>query len=310
MIAEADPWAFQPHPEVWLLIAGIIGLGVYAVRVIGPKVVTDGPIVTRRQTVVFFLAVLLLWIAADYPMHDISEQYLYSVHMVQHLLITFMVPPLLLYATPEWLARLVILDGGSASRILRRLTHPVVAGVIFNVIAAFTHWQVFVNTSVENGAFHYGAHVVMFTAALLMWMPVLSPLREQRLSPPGQAIYLFLMSVIPTIPAAWLTFADGAVYSAYDQPFRLWGVSVASDQQAAGLIMKILGGLYLWLWIAVIFFRWASKATDDDRAYRRHRPPADAGVDVAQPALPAELTFEDVQAEFEASTPASSSSDP
>ncbi|MDH3707750.1 MAG: cytochrome c oxidase assembly protein, partial [Acidimicrobiia bacterium] len=115
MFAEADPWAFQAHPEVWLLIAGIVGLGVYAVRVIGPKVVTHGPVITRRQTTVFFVAVFLLWLAADYPVHDISEQYLYSVHMVQHLLITFVVPPLLLYATPVWLARLVILDGGVAS---------------------------------------------------------------------------------------------------------------------------------------------------------------------------------------------------
>ncbi len=129
MFAEAEPWAFQAHPEVWLLIAGIVGLGVYAVKVIGPKVVDDGPVVTRRQTVVFFIAVGLLWLAADYPMHDSSEQYLYSVHMIQHLLITFVVPPLLLYATPEWLARLVILDDGLASKILRRLTHPVVAGV-------------------------------------------------------------------------------------------------------------------------------------------------------------------------------------
>ncbi|MGI9602311.1 MAG: cytochrome c oxidase assembly protein [Acidimicrobiales bacterium] len=292
MIAEADPWAFQAHPEVWLLIAGIVGLGLYAVRVIGPKVVTEGPVVTRRQTVVFFVAVALLWLAADYPMHDVSEKYLYSVHMVQHLIFTFIVPPLLLYATPEWLARLVILDDGWASRMLRRLTHPVVAGVIFNAVAAITHWQVFVNTSVENGTFHYLAHGVMFFAAMLMWMPVLSPLREQRLSPPGQALYLFLMSVIPTIPAAWLTFADSTVYSAYDQPFRLWGVSVASDQQAAGLIMKILGGFYLWGWIAVIYFRWSARATNADRSYRRHRP------------LPDDLTFEEVQAEFDATEPA------
>ncbi len=304
VIAEVNPWAFQPHPEVWLLIAGMIGLGVYAVRVIGPKVVTDGPVVTGRQKFVFFLAVFLLWLAADYPIHDIAENYLYSVHMVQHLLITFLVPPLLLYATPEWLARLVILDDGLASRILRRLTHPVVAGVIFNVFAALTHWQTFVNTSVENGAFHYAAHVAMFFSALLMWMPVLSPLREQRLSPPGQTVYLFLMSVIPTIPAAWLTFAESAVYSAYDQPYRLWGVSVASDQQAAGLIMKILGGFYLWLWIAVIFFRWSTSTTNDDRAFRRHRPVTDA----AEPELPDELTYADVQAEFDATEPATTDS--
>jgi putative membrane protein len=59
-------------------------------------------------------------------------------------------------------------------------------------------------------------------------------------------IYLFLMSIIPTIPAAWLTFAEGVVYRHYDDGFEMWGVSVQSDQQTAGLIMKLLGGFYLW----------------------------------------------------------------
>ena len=258
MLAAASPWAFQAHPEVWFLVLAIVGLGWSATR-IGPRVLPVGtPVATRFQKRAFVLAVLLLLLSADWPVHDIAEKHLYSVHMLQHMSITMMVPPLFLLATPAWLARLVVLEGGASSAILRRLSHPVVAGVVFNALVAFTHWSGIVSLSAENGAFHYSAHVVLFASALLMWMPVVSPIREQRLGPPGQMLYLFLMSIIPTIPAGWLTFAEGAVYRVYDDGFEPWGIGVISDQQAAGAVMKVLGGFYLWGIIVVKYVRFAA----------------------------------------------------
>ena len=85
---------------------------------------------------------------------------------------------------------------------------------------------------------------------------------------PAKMVYLFLMSVIPTIPGAWLTFASGSVYKAYDIPQRMWNLSVTSDQQAAGLIMKLAGGTYLWTIITVLFFRWAQIHEQAERAGR------------------------------------------
>ena len=287
-LAATDAWSWQPHPEVWLLIAGIVGLGVYTTRVIGPKVVPAGsPVVTARQRRFFALAVVMLAIAADWPMHDIAEQYLYSVHMLQHLLITFFIPIFFLQATPEWLARLVLGGSTQASTTLRRLAKPIVAGVIFNALAAITHWNGVVQLSADSGAFHYGIHLAMFSSALLMWLPVLGPLPELRLSPPGQMIYLFCMSIIPTIPAGWLTFADNVVYPAYDVDDRLFGIDVIDDQQAAGFIMKILGGLFLWVLIAVRFFGWTKEQQERDRRGRVVRP----------------LTYEQVTEEFERTPP-------
>ncbi len=109
LAADVDIWRYQPHPEVWLIVAVIIGFGYWITHVIGPKAVGPGePIVTRRHVMSFIAAVTLLWLSSDWPMHDISEEYLYSVHMIQHLLITMVVPPLFLLATPEWLARLIV----------------------------------------------------------------------------------------------------------------------------------------------------------------------------------------------------------
>lgn len=294
-----DFWRWVPHPEVWLLVWGIVGLYVYAARVIGPKAVPPGvPAVTAAQRRWFVLGVVLLWLAADWPVHDIGEQYLYLVHMAQHSVLTLVAPPVLLLATPEWLARLV-LGTGRVDRWVRRLARPVPAAFLFNALALFTHWQTIVNTASANGLFHYGVHTAIVIAAFLLWLPVCGPLPELRISPPAQMIYLFITSIVPTVPGAWLVFAEGAVYSAYDIPARMFGISVTTDQQVAGVIMKLGAGTYLWGLILVIFLRWAysNQAADEEaaRAESLARLAAKAEVE------PDVLTFDTVQQAFERS---------
>lgn len=279
-------WDYEFHPEVWLLVAAVIGLGVYSVRSIGPLVVPAGePVVTIGQKRFFIAGVALLWFAADWPMHDIAESFLYSVHMFQHLLIAFIIPPLLLLAMPAWLARLVILEEGRPQWVLRVLTKPVVAGLIFNALQLLTHWGAVVNLSSENGPFHYMIHLLVFASALLMWFPVLGPLKEMQMSEPGKMLYLFLMSIIPTVPAGWLTFAEQVVYEAYDNDTQLWGIDPIEDQQAAGAVMKVLGGFYLWALILIRFARWAGENSRQEEAARKARHQR-------------RLSFEDVEQQF------------
>jgi len=287
LAADTDIWRFQTHPEVWLIVSVILGFGYWVVHVLGPKAVAAGePIVTRRHKVSFVCAVLLLWFSSDWPLHDISEEYLYAAHMIQHLLITLIVPPLFLLATPEWLARLIVSNDGSSGIWIRRLTRPVVAAVVFNVLVALTHLTTVVNFSIENGVFHYFVHLCVFSAALLMWMPIASPLPELRASYPGQMIFLFLNSVLPTVPGGFLTFAEAPLYRVYDHPVRMWGITAVDDQQAAGLIMKLGGGAFIWTVIALLFFKWVS----GDKATWHPQVPQ-------EPTAP--LTFDDVTSAFE-----------
>jgi putative membrane protein len=256
--AQAEFWEWVPHPEVWVLVLGLVGLYVWAARTIGPKVVPAGsPPVTPAQWRWFGLGVALLWISADWPVHDIGERYLYLVHMQQHLVLTLVVPPVMLLATPEWLARLVVGEGG-VDRWVHRLARPVPACFMFSALTLVTHAQFVVNTASEDGLFHYGVHTAIVVSALLFWIPVCGPFPELRISAPAQMLYLFVASIVPTVPGAWLTFAEGAVYHTYDIPDRLWGISVTTDQQIAGLEMKLLAGSYLWMLIGLIFFKWAT----------------------------------------------------
>jgi len=195
-------------------------------------------------------------VASDWPVHDVAEGYLYSFHMVQHLLLTMGVALLLLVGTPAWMARRV-LGAGRRLRAVRTMSRPVTGLIQFNIILVLSHWPVVVEATVRYDALHFLAHSVLLLSALLMWMPVASPLPEiSRAKPPTQMLYLFLQTVVPTIPASFLTFNSRPLYPIYATFPRLWGISALTDQQTAGLIMKIIGGLYLWLVIAVVFFRW------------------------------------------------------
>lgn len=266
--------SFTAHWEVWGLLVAIACGGLYVAKVIGPKVVDPGtPVVSRRQVTSFWLALACMAAASTWPLHDIAEQRLYSGHMFQHLVLTMVVPPLFLLSCPTWLADLFVNSGGRLWRVVKVLATPILAFALFNGYNLLSHWAPFVNTSVSNGPFHFTAHVIFVVTALIMWLPVCGPWPELRLSIPGQMVYLFAQSILPTLPAAWLWLSHTPVYSAYDQPVRLWGITVMDDQAAAGLIMKVIEAAYLWAIIAVLFFRWAARhhAADREGLYMTER---------------------------------------
>src|SRR5204862_3316761 len=96
------------------------------------------------------------------------------------------------------------------------------------------------NAALEHALIHFAVHTVIFVSSLIVWMPLLSPLPEvPRLQPLGRMLFLFLQSVVPTVPASFLTFGAHPLYSFYDHVPRLFGVSAISDIQVAGGIMKI-----------------------------------------------------------------------
>ena len=294
-----NPWRFQPHPEVWLLVAGVVGAFIYAIKVVGPKVAPEGQVISKFQLRMFILMIALLWLASDWPMHDIAEEYLYSMHMVQHMILSYMVPPLALLATPEWLFRILI-GNGKTYRVVRAMTLPVVGVVVYNLTLLLTHTPALVNRSADGGPIHYSLHVLVVFTSLMFWTPVCGPIREWRMSDGAKMIYLFGTSLIPTIPAGWLTFAEGAVYDHYDHGVRVWGVTMLSDQQAAGGIMKLGGSIFMWIIIIGIFFRRFIGNFYAEQSYDKSREMPDEEIVGTEPLL----TFEEVEAAFGRSKPA------
>jgi putative membrane protein len=95
-------------------------------------------------------------------------------------------PPLVLLATPTWLMRILV-GTGRMYRVVKFMTKPVVAAVVFNLAVMVTHIPPVVNASVQSGPLHYSLHTLLVLTALLMWMPVVGPFHELRMSHVGVA---------------------------------------------------------------------------------------------------------------------------
>ena len=263
--AGASPWQFHLHLDVWLLMGGLLIGYMTAVGWWGPRVVPPGAAAaSTKQKALFVAGVLTLWVGADWPIHDLSENFLFSVHMTQHMLFSFIAPPLILMGIPKWLLR-KLLGQGALMRAVRVLTRPIVALVLFNAFVAVSHWPDLVDLALRVEIVHFVVHVLLVTTSLLMWWPVVDPLPEMaRLSTPAKMVYLFLQSIIPTVPASFLTFSSGVVYEFYASVPHPW-IDAVADQQIAGLIMKLGGGALLWGLITVMFFKWIAHEKEDDR---------------------------------------------
>jgi putative membrane protein len=153
--------------------------------------------------------------------------------------------------------------------VARLLTRPLIALVLFNAALLLIHLPPTIDLQLRLGWFHLFMHVALVGSAMLMWWPVLSQVAAlPPISYPLQMGYLFLQSLLPSVMAAFITFSDRVVYPAYAAAPRIWGLSPISDQQIAGLIMKLLGSLILWSFIAVVFFKWYGREEMEARGPR------------------------------------------
>ena len=215
----------------------------------------------------FGAALLVIFVSLNGPLHNLSDNYLFSAHMVQHLLLTLLFPPLLLYGIPQHVARRVA-GRGWPLRVARFLTRPLIAGALFIAPIVLWHVPAYYEAALRDHDLHIVQHLVFLTTAVIMWAPVLSPLPEvPRLPYPGQMVYLFLLGLPMSVTGALIALAGRVLYPFYAAAPRVWTLDPMADQQIGGLMMWVPGSLALWGAMTVIWFRWArwSEAGADDR---------------------------------------------
>lgn len=150
---------------------------------------------------------------------------------------SFVSAPLLVAGTPGWMLTTLT---EPIRPLVSRLAQPVVAIAIFNAVLVLSHWPALVGLYLRVDAVHFGMHALWMIAGYVFWLPVLNraPDHYGKLSPPLQMVYLFLSSIIPTVPGSFLTWAETGLFEEYALAPRLWGVTAVQDTQAAGAIMK------------------------------------------------------------------------
>jgi putative membrane protein len=226
----------------------------------------------RPRTVSYLVGLLTLWIAADWPLGPLGAGYLVSVHTLQYLLFTMVVPPLLLFGLHPAMLRAVLRRRGM-SRVAELFTRPLIAFVIFNTVLVATHMPSFVDGVKVTQIGSFAVDMAWLAAGLLFWWQVLGPLPELRpMGYPGRILFLLANVFIPTVPASFLTFADYPLYVVYELAPRVSGLSAVQDQQIAGLTMKIGGGLLIFGTASVLFFRWYLREKQEEEAARKVRP--------------------------------------
>ena len=217
----------------------------------------------RGKATVFAAALLILFFSLNGWLHDLSDSYLFSAHMLQHLLLALVIAPLLIMGTPGWMLR-PALRVRWVRGLAEWVTRPWRAFAIFNVVLAGWHLPPLYNLAMAHHPVHIVQHLMFLIASVLMWWPILSPLPElPRLAYPMQMLYLFLMSIPMSIVAVYIALADSVLYPAYASAPRIWGISPMQDQLIGGLIMWIPGGLFFFAIISVIFFRWQQHDGDE-----------------------------------------------
>ena len=248
----------------WSTVAGLAALAAlyeWRARVASRDPLGAAP-PSGAQRALFMTGLVVLFLSLNGPLHDLSDTFLFSAHMVQHLVLTLIVPPLLIAGTPASLFRQG-LRYPAVARVARIVSRPVACYTIFNVVLAVWHLPVLYNLAIAHHPVHIAQHLMFLTAATLMWWPLMSPLPElPRLPYPMQMLYCFLMTIPMSVIAIFITYADELLFPGYASAPRVWGVSPMQDQLFGGLIMWIPGGLFFVGVMTVVFFKWAARDTD------------------------------------------------
>jgi cytochrome c oxidase assembly factor CtaG len=244
---------------------------------------------SARQFYTFFAGVLVLLLALVSPIDTLGDNYLFSAHMLQHLLLILVVPPLLLLGTPAAFFR-SILRNPVVRHVERVLRNPLLAWALAIGTLCAWHLPALYNTALEDEGVHIVQHLCFLITSVIFWWPVLSPIEESRLPALGAVPYLFTAALANALLGIYFTFAPPGLYPAYMRPDDglgllsalrgEWGLSPAADQQFGGLLMWVPGGLAYLAAIFGVLARWYASSEDDD-------PVAEGAIRLSQP-LPSE----------------------
>ncbi len=260
---EGFDWTAWSADPVVLSGLALLGGG-YAAATLWRGRIQRGARVEPARVISFAGALAVLLGSLTGPLHDLSDYYLFSAHMVQHLLLAFAMPPLLLHGTPPWMAR-ALLGHPAVVALGRPLTRPAGAFAAFNLVLVAWHLPPLYNLAMDVHAVHIVQHLMIMGVSALLWWPVLSPSTDLPRAPyPVQLLYLFVVGLPMVVVSIFITMADSVLYPAYVAAPRVWvALSPHADQHLGGLIMWIPGGLVFLVAISVVFFRWQASGADD-----------------------------------------------
>lgn len=228
---------------------------------------------TRKSTL-FLSGILLLIIATFSPLDYLSKNYLFSAHMIQHILSLLVIPPLLLVGT----------NSGYLDRISRNKGFRKVADIIFHPVFAWlmgvgsmwvSHAPGLMTKMNDMGPVMDIQTIALLVLGFIFIWPVFTPVRLKKLDPLQSSLYLFLACVGCTALGILITFAPAGIFTSEmtDMDINIvtmirtnWGITMGLDQQIGGLIMWVPACLIYLSYVLITLYRWFSAQNSEDQA--------------------------------------------
>lgn len=251
-------WGWQAYPGVWLFLALLV-LG--ASRWNRAAAARSGTVAPPLHPL-FLVGIIVLWLALDWPIGALGAGYLASVHMLQFLLIALVAPPCLLRGpSPEALAMLERPSAGA--RLVRQLTAPLPALILFNVIVLATHLPALVDGLMRTQLGSMLIDLLWLGAGLAFWWSIVAPHPERpRFPPPLRMLYLIgglMFSPVMFGVVGFLVYSERPLYGIYELAPPVSQLSSRDDHQIAGVLMSVGGATIAFIALSVIFWRWSAK---------------------------------------------------
>ncbi len=279
MSAAAHPFDWHLH-VFWLLVFPALAVSyLWATR-------RPGCEATARQKLLFVGGIVVLIVAVTWPLGDLATHWLLMALVLQRLLLTLAVPPLLVLGTPRSLiARLT--RPAAVDAVLRIVVRPLPAVAIVTVVAVGTLTTGAVSLAAHSDVARVLIELVVLASGFVLWAPVLTELPgAHRLSALGRGGYLIVQSIVPSFLSIVWIFARHSLYPTFTHAGTVVGMSSLLDQQLAGFLAKLSTIAVLWTVAFVIMTRaqdaettgedaeplmWSDVEREIERAERRQR---------------------------------------
>ena len=264
------------HPHLhWfadplVLVPLTLFAGIYIWRFAQARKEAGGRGAGPLQALAFAGGMLALLAALVSPLDGLGDDYLFSAHMVQHVLIGDVAPLLILLGLSRVIMRPATRRLAGLERRLGPLASPATGIAAWLVLMYVWHIPALYDAAVEHPLVHLLEHLSFFTAGVALWWPLIQPVPMRR-----QLTGLQPIAYIGTAKAGlaalgiFLTWSTTAIYPYYEDTPRIWGLSPVEDQNVAGVIMMAEQSMTLALVLVAVFIRMLAQSETDQR--RRER---------------------------------------
>jgi putative membrane protein len=248
-------WHTEP-----LLLALIVGVSWAYALACGPLRARCAPGLSAyplSHGICFHLGVVVAYLAVGSPLDQIGEAFLFSAHMVQHMLLIYVAAPLIVLGLPAELIDPFLEARPWLLKVARFCVHPVVAGLLFNFIFSVWHFPELYEAALRDRTLHIIEHWLMFLPAVLMVWPLLSRSRVlPRISFGGAMVYCFVLMIADLPLWAALIFGEHPIFETYRLAPRICALTAGGDMVLGAAIMKGFNEVFALVNMAIAFFRW------------------------------------------------------